>query len=37
MLFRIANREDPYQTASSDLDLPCLSRPFWQEINVSKF
>ena len=29
MLARIANRKDPYQTAS-DLGLPCLCRPFWQ-------
>ena len=29
MLIRIANREDPDQTAS-DLGLHCLSRPFWQ-------
>ena len=30
MLDRMANREDPDQTASeqSDLVLPCLSRPF---------
>ena len=33
MLSRIANREDPNQTAfelkkQSDLGLPCLSRPF---------
>ena len=33
MLLRIANREDPYQTAS-DLGLPCLSRPFWQANRV---
>ena len=33
MLARIANREDPDETASkkqSHLGLPCLSRPFWQ-------
>ena len=32
MLARIANREDPDQTASkqSDLRLRCLSRSFWQ-------
>ena len=35
MLVRIANREDPIQTASSDLGLyfrlgHCLSRPFLQ-------
>ena len=32
MLVRIANREDPDQTASgkqSDLGLHCLSKPFW--------
>ena len=33
MLVRIANREDPDQTASanrqSDLGLHCLSRPYW--------
>ena len=36
MLVRIANREDPYQTASkqSDLDLHCLSRHFWQATSV---
>ena len=28
MAVRIANREDPDQTASSDLDLHCLSMPF---------
>ena len=35
MPIRIANREDPDQTAlqkQSDLGLHCLSRPFWQEI-----
>ena len=30
LLVRIANREDPDQTASSGLGLPCLSRPFEQ-------
>ena len=36
MFVRIANREDPDQTASesSDLDLLCLSRPFWQATSV---
>ena len=39
MLVRIANREDPDQTASSeekqsDLGLSCLSRPFWQTTSV---
>ena len=34
-LVRIANREDPDQTASeSDLGLPCLSRAFWQSPSV---
>ena len=31
MLVRIANREDPNQTAL-DLGLCCLSRPFWQQL-----
>ena len=35
MLVRIANREDADQTAS-DLNLRCLSRPFWQVICVKK-
>ena len=30
MLVRKANREDPDQTASSDLGLLCLSRLLWQ-------
>ena len=34
MLFRIANREDPDQTASSDLGLCCLSGPLWQATSV---
>ena len=38
LLVRIANREDPDQTASSEmqsvLGLHCLSRPFWQAISV---
>ena len=29
-----ANREDTDQTASSDQDLRCLSRPFWQVTSV---
>ena len=35
MLVRIANREDPDQTAS-DLGLPYLSRP-WQATSVQNF
>ena len=31
MHVRIANREDPGQT---DLDVPCLSMPFWQATSV---
>ena len=34
MLVRIANNEDPDQTASEDLGLHCLSRPFWQATSV---
>ena len=37
MLLRIANRENPDQTASSDLGLHCLSSPFWQANSVSNF
>ena len=38
VLVRIANREYPDQTASStDLGLPCLSRPFWQATSVQIF
>ena len=37
MLIRIANREDPVQTASSDLGLHCLSRPFWQAASIRNF
>ena len=40
MLVRIANREDPDQTASSDtagLGLYCLSRHFWQATSVRNF
>ena len=33
MLVRIANREDPDQTASN-LGLQCLSKIFWQAISV---
>ena len=29
MLIRLTNREDTEQTASSDLGVRCLSRPFW--------
>ena len=37
-LDRIANREDPDQTtSSSDLGLPCLSKPFGQVISVRNF
>ena len=34
MLVRIANMEDPDQTAS-DLGLHCFSRPFWQPTCVA--
>ena len=40
---RIANREDPDQTADeeaviqSDLGLHCLSRPFWQATSTQNF
>ena len=39
MLVRIANREDPDKTASSEAGsgLHCLSRPFWQATSVQKF
>ena len=38
MLVRIANREDPDQTASqSDLHLGCLSMPIWQASSVQNF
>ena len=37
MLARIANREDPDQTASSDLGLHWLSRPFLAGNLSSKF
>ena len=32
MLVRMANREDPDETASSDLGLSCLSRPFSRKL-----
>ena len=35
MLVRIANREDPFQSA--DLGLHCLSKPFWQANIVQNF
>ena len=34
MHVRIANREDPEQT---DLNVPCLSMPFWQATSVQNF
>ena len=37
MLFRMANMEDPDQTASLDLGLLCLSRPLWQASSVRNF
>ena len=37
MLLRTANREDPDQTASSDLSLHCLSQPFWQATSLQNF
>ena len=37
MLVRIANREDPDQTASSDLGLHHLSRRHWQAAIVPNF
>ena len=41
MRVRIANREDPDQTASSkavcDLGLPCLSALFWQVTHIRNF
>ena len=36
MLIRIANREDPDQTASSDMGI-LMSRPFWQITSVPNF
>ena len=37
MLVRLAKREDPDQTASPDLGLPCLSRPFLQAFRDQNF
>ena len=37
MLIRIANRTDPYQTASSDQGLHCFSMPFWSASSVQNF
>ena len=37
MVIRIASREGPDQTASSDLRLCCLSRPFWKATSVRNF
>ena len=37
LFIRIASREYPGQTASSDLGLPCLNRPFWQATSVRNF
>ena len=37
MLVKIANRKDYDQTASSDLILHCLSRPFLQATGVQNF
>ena len=39
MLVRIANREEPDQTASlkADLGLPCRSRPFGQAASIQNF
>ena len=34
MLVRMAHREDPDQTASSDPGLPCLSWPYKQASSV---
>ena len=34
ILTRIANREDPDQTAYSDMSLPSLSKSFWQTTRV---
>ena len=33
ILIKLANREDPDQTASSDMGI-CMSRPFWQATSV---
>ena len=37
MLVRIANREDPDQTASSGLGLCCFSRAFWQASRIQNY
>ena len=37
MLVSIANREGRDQTASEDLGLRCLTRPFWQVISFQNF
>ena len=37
MLVRIANREEPDLTVSSDLGLPCLPRPFYKATSVGNF
>ena len=37
MLVRIANREEPDLTVSSDLGLPCLHRPFCKATSVGNF
>ena len=37
LLVRIANREDPDQTASSDLGLSCLTRPNCRGVEIVKF
>ena len=40
MFVRIANREDPDQTASSEAvrsGLHCLSRPSWQATSIRNF
>ena len=37
MLINIANREDPDQTATTDLDLHCFSMPFRQATSVQNF
>ena len=40
MVVKIVNREDPDQTASSEvcfLGMPCLSRLFWQAASVQNF
>ena len=37
MFVKIANRNTPDQTASSDLGLHCLSKPFRHAISISHF